>query len=127
MAERYQNFVGGAWVDASSGATSTSVNPADLSDVVGEFQASNSADVNDAAAAAGSAKKGWAATSSLARGGYLLKAASYLEQNAEEYAQAITRESGKAILESRGEVGRAVALLQYYGVDGSNPVGRGSA
>jgi hypothetical protein len=33
------------------------------------------------------------------------------------------RESGKAILESRGEVGRAIALLQYYGVEGANPVG----
>jgi len=123
MAERYHNYVNGAWVDATSGEVSTSTNPADLSDIVGEFQLSTSADVDVAITAAHSVKESWRRTSSLARGGYLLKAASYLEANLEEYAQAITRESGKAILESRGEVGRAVALLQYFGVEGSNPVG----
>jgi len=123
MAERYQNYVNGAWVDATSGEVSTSTNPADLSDVVGEFQLSTSSDVDAAITAAHSVKESWRRTSSLARGGYLLKAASYLEANLEEYAQAVTRESGKAILESRGEVGRAVALLQYFGVEGSNPVG----
>ena len=123
MAERYQNYVNGAWVDATSGEVSTSTNPADLSDVVGEFQLSTSSDVDAAITTAHSVKESWRRTSSLARGGYLLKAASYLEANLEEYAQAVTRESGKAILESRGEVGRAVALLQYFGVEGSNPVG----
>lgn len=123
MAERYQNYVNGVWVDATSGEVSTSTNPADLSDVVGEFQRSTSSDVDAAITAAHSVKESWRRTSSLARGGYLLKAASYLEANLEEYAQAVTRESGKAILEARGEVGRAVALLQYFGVEGSNPVG----
>jgi acyl-CoA reductase-like NAD-dependent aldehyde dehydrogenase len=123
MTERYHNYVNGTWVDATSGEVSTSTNPADLSDIVGEFQLSTSADVDVAITAAHSVKESWRRTSSLARGGYLLKAASYLEANLEEYAQAITRESGKAILESRGEVGRAVALLQYFGVEGSNPVG----
>lgn len=123
MVERYQNYVTGAWVDATSGEVSASTNPADLSDVIGEFQRSTPSDVNAAITAAHSVKESWRRTSSLARGGYLLKAASYLEANLEEYAQAVTRESGKAILEARGEVGRAVALLQYFGVEGSNPVG----
>ena len=123
MVERYQNYVGGAWTDATSDDVSTSSNPADHSDVIGEFQASNSADADTAITAASNAKEGWRRTSSLVRGGYLFKAATYLEDNLEEYAQAVTRESGKAILESRGEVGRAIALLQYYGVEGSNPVG----
>ncbi len=123
MAERYQNYVNGVWNDASSGDVSTSTNPADYSDLIGEFQASSKADVDTAITAAHDVKESWRRTSSLARGGYLLKAASYLEANLEEYAQAVTRESGKAILESRGEVGRAIALLQYYGVEGSNPVG----
>ena len=86
MAERYQNYVNGTWTDATTGEVSTSTNPADLSDVVGEFQASNSADVDVAIAAAHDVKESWRRTSSLARGGYLLKAASYLEANLEEYA-----------------------------------------
>lgn len=123
MAERFQNYVGGAWTDATSGKVSTSTNPADLSDVIGEFQASSATDADTAITAAANAKESWRRTSSPVRGNYLLKAATYLEANLEEYAQAVTRESGKAILESRGEVGRAIALLQYYGVEGSNLVG----
>ncbi len=119
----YRNYVNGNWVEASTGAVSQSSNPADLNDVIGEFQASNAADVEAAVGSAAVAGRGWAATSALARGGYLLAAADYLNQNAERYAQAITRECGKAIVEARGEVGRAVALLQYFGVEGSNPVG----
>jgi len=123
MAERYQNYIDGAWVDSASSKFTISKNPADHLDVIGEFQASEPIDAHSAISAASNVKESWRQTSSLARGGYLLKAATYLEANLEEYAQAITRESGKAILESRGEVGRAVALLQYYGVEGSNPVG----
>jgi aldehyde dehydrogenase (NAD+) len=123
MAERYQNYVGGVWVDSTSSKVTISTNPADHSDVIGEFQASEPADAHASISAASEIKESWRRTSSLARGGYLTKAAAYLETNLEEYAQAITRESGKAIIESRGEVGRAIALLQYYGVEGSNPVG----
>jgi len=123
MAERYQNYVGGVWVDSASSKVTISTNPADHSDVIGEFQASEPADAHASISAASEIKESWRRTSSLARGGYLTKAAAYLETNLEEYAQAITRESGKAIIESRGEVGRAIALLQYYGVEGSNPVG----
>ncbi|MDA1278653.1 MAG: aldehyde dehydrogenase family protein [Chloroflexi bacterium] len=124
MAERYQNYVGGGWTDSTSGEVSTSTNPANFSDVIGEFQASNAADADAAINAASGAKESWRRTSSVARGGYLLKAATYLQNNLEEYAQAVTRECGKAILESRGEIGRAIALLQYFGVEGSNPVGQ---
>ncbi|MEX0760944.1 MAG: aldehyde dehydrogenase family protein [Dehalococcoidia bacterium] len=123
MADRAQNFIDGAWVDARSGKTAQTTNPADRDDVIAEVPASGAEDAAVAVDAAAAARKGWAGTSSVVRGGYLLKAATYLQQNAEEYAQAITRECGKSIVESRGEVGRAVALLQYYGVEGSNPIG----
>ncbi len=125
MAERdtFLNYVGGNWVVASTGDVSQSSNPADLNDVIGEFQASSAADVENAVAVASDAGRAWGSMSALARGGYLLAAADYLNQNAERCAQAITRECGKAIIEARGEVGRAVALLQYFGVEGSNPVG----
>lgn len=123
MAQLFQNFINGAWVDGSTGKVMKSANPANRDDIVGEFPASGAEDVKKAIAAAAAAKKPWAAMSSIARGGYLTKAAAYLQSKAEDYAQAITRECGKSILESRGEVARAVALLQYYGVEGMNPVG----
>ncbi|SVC26327.1 uncharacterized protein METZ01_LOCUS279181, partial [marine metagenome] len=90
MAERYQNYIDGAWVDSASSKFTTSNNPADHSDVIGEFQASEPIDADSAISAACNVKENWRQTSSLARGGYLLKAATYLEANLEEYAQAIT-------------------------------------
>ena len=119
----YLNYVNGQWIPASTGKVSQSVNPADLDDVIGDFQASNAVDAEGAVGAAADAGRAWGSMSALARGGLLLAAADYLNQNSERYAQAITRECGKAIIEARGEVGRAVALLQYFGVEGSNPVG----
>ena len=120
----YMNYVNNEWSVAGTGKVSTSSNPADVNDVIGEFQASGTEDVQSAVGYASDAARTWSGMSSLARGNYLLAAAGYLSENAERYAQAITRECGKAIMEARGEVGRAVALLQYYGVEGSNPVGQ---
>ena len=119
----YLNYVNGKWVTALTGEVSQSSNPADLNDVIGEFQASGSSDVEGAVATASDAGNIWGSMSALARGGYLISAANYLNDNSERYAQAITRECGKAIIEARGEVARAIALLQYFGVEGSNPVG----
>ena len=123
MAQLFQNFIGGAWADGSSGKVIKSANPANREDIIGEFPASTKDDASRAIVAANGARKNWAGTSSLARGQFLIKAAAHLQSKSEDYAQAITRECGKSIIESRGEVGRAIALLQYYGVEGMNPVG----
>ena len=120
----HKNYVNGTWTESATGRVSVSTNPADVNDIVGEFQASDASDAARAVESAAVALATWSAMSPLARGGYLMSAAEYLGNNAEQYAQAITRECGKAIVEARGEVGRAVALLQYYGVEGSNPVGQ---
>lgn len=123
MPERFQNFIAGAWVDPSSGQYSKSINPASTDDVIGEFPRSPSADAAKAIEAAAEGFRQWGRMSAVARGGYLHKAANWLQQHAEEYAQAMTRENGKAIGEARGEVARCVAILQYYGAEGMNPVG----
>ena len=99
----YLNYVNGQWVPASTGNVSQSVNPADLDDVIGDFQASNAVDAEGAVGAAADSARVWGSMSALARGGLLLVAADYLNQNSERYAQAITRECGKAIM-SRLEV-----------------------
>jgi alpha-ketoglutaric semialdehyde dehydrogenase len=123
MPDRFQNYIDGAWVDPISEKVVASTNPADSSDVIGEFPASAAADAANAVSAARTARKAWAGSSAPGRGVYLLKAASWLAGNAEEYAQAMTRECGKGIIEARGEIARAVAILQYYGIEGMNPVG----
>jgi len=55
------NYVGGAWVPASSGETYTKTNPMRPSESVGEFSSSSEADADAAVAAATQAFAGWAA------------------------------------------------------------------
>lgn len=123
MADRFQNYIGGKWLDPSSEKFRPSSNPANHGDIVGDFPASSASDAEAGVAAAHKATAGWKKTSAVARGAYLLKAATWLQAHSEEYAQAVTRESGKAILEARGEVGRCIAILQYYGVEGMHAIG----
>ncbi len=124
MNHRFKNYIGGEWMSSSSNRSLVSSNPANREDVIGEFQGSDASDAKRAAEAAEKTARYWAKTSGPQRGNVLMKAASILERRGEEFAQAITRECGKSILEARGETARAVALLQYYGAEASNPIGQ---
>ena len=57
MAERYQNYIDGAWVDSASSKFTISKNPADHLDVIGEFQASEPVDAHSAISAASNVKE----------------------------------------------------------------------
>lgn len=120
----YQNLIGGDWVPAQSGRTFDSINPADTSDVVGQFPHSDTSDVSAAVAAAQAAQPGWAAMPAPKRGDILFRAANILEARAGEVARDMTRDEGKTLPEAKGEVGRAVNILRYYGGEGSRLFGR---
>ncbi len=76
----YQNFIGGEWRNSRSGETFTSTNPAHTSQVIGHYQKSTAADLEDAIDAAVKAQPGWAATPAPERGEIMLRAALLLEQ-----------------------------------------------
>ncbi len=58
----YQNFIGGQWRASRGGETFVSTNPAHTSEVIGYYQKSTAADLDDAVEAASKAQPGWAAT-----------------------------------------------------------------
>jgi len=116
---QYFNFVGGQWVPSRTQRTFPNVNPADTDEVVGLFQASGAEDVNAAFAAAANAQLAWAALPAPRRGEYLFKAAEILESQLESAATDMTREEGKTLPESTGEVKRAINILRYFGGEGS--------
>ena len=62
MTTTYKNLIGGQWVASHSGKTFQNINPANHDDIVGEFQQSNAADIDDAVAAAAEAWKSWRLT-----------------------------------------------------------------
>jgi len=123
MEREYLNLIGGEWTAAAGGATSSDRNPARSEDVVAVFPSGGREDAVRAAEAAARAFPGWARTPMPKRSEILLKAAALLEQRLDEVAQALTREEGKTLAESKGETARGVSLLRYYAGEALQPTG----
>jgi len=107
------DFIDGNWRPAESGRTRPDVNPADASDVIGEFAESGGADADDAVEAAARAWPAWRELGPIARAAHLRRAEALLRERAEEFARTITREQGKRLSEARGEVERALAIMDF--------------
>ena len=115
MAETYGNYVDGEWTESETGDTFEVVNPADTTDVIGEFQRSNGEDAARAIEAAAHAQGEWAETPAAERGATLTEAARRMADREEELAETLTREEGKTLTEAGAEVQRAIDIFEYYG------------
>jgi aldehyde dehydrogenase (NAD+) len=113
MATEYKNFIGGKFVPAKSGKNYENRNPADTDDLVGLFPSSDAADVADAVAAAKAAYPKWKATPAPARGEIMRRATEKLIARKEECAKIMTREMGKVLKETRGDVQEAIDTGLY--------------
>ncbi len=116
--QTYQNYINGKWTPAHSGDTFLRRNPADNTDIVGNYPKSDRADIEAAANAARAALPAWRKLSPNDRAAYLTKAADILARRQSEVARALTREEGKTIAEATGETGRGVVILRYYAGEG---------
>lgn len=114
----YQNLIGGNWSAASSGDVFDDWNPANPEDLVGRFPKASVADTQSAIAAARAALPGWADTPPPARGAILNKASQIISARLDQMAEVLTREEGKTLAESKGEVVRARDIFQYYSGEG---------
>ena len=122
--EKRQNFIGGAWVAPSSGLYDPCLNPADTRDVLGHFPRSGPADASAAVAAADQAFAGWAATPGPERGRVIGRAHQILKGQVDLLAEALCREEGKTLGESKGEVLKGLLLLEFYAGEGFRIHGR---
>ena len=120
----YLNLIAGQWQASATGRTFENRNPADTDDLVGTFPESSADDVAAAVAAARAAQPAWAAMPAPKRGDVFYRAANLLEARADEIAREMTREEGKTLPEARGEVGRTINILRYYGGEGARLFGR---
>lgn len=114
----YRNFVGGAWQESSSAGTSPNLNPADTRDVLGLTPRSTAAEAQEAVAAARAAFPAWRDTPPPKRGAILFRAVALLEQEKDTLARLLTREEGKTLAESLGEVQRAINVLEFTAAEG---------
>jgi len=109
----YQNLIDGQWVPAAGGSTILNLNPADHTDVVGEFPSSHAEDVDRAVHAAAHAYQTWRLTPAPRRAEILLRARELLIQRKERLARDMTREMGKVLTETRGDVQEAIDEALY--------------
>ncbi|HEX5482558.1 MAG TPA: aldehyde dehydrogenase family protein, partial [Terriglobia bacterium] len=120
----YKNYIGGRWIESSSGRTFEDVNPADRRDIPGVFQDSNEKDVEEAVAAALAAYRSWRLTPAPKRGEILYRAAQILSERKEELARQMTREMGKVLTEARGDVQEAIDMTFYMAGEGRRQFGQ---
>ncbi|RKL65039.1 aldehyde dehydrogenase family protein [Salipaludibacillus neizhouensis] len=123
MCKVYLNYINGDWSSGSNGETIPSVNPANTDEIVGYVQSSTVVDVNIAVKSAKSAQKKWENISSVQRGNILHKVANVLEARTEDIAVTATKEMGKTLAETTGELARAVSILRFYAQEGLRKTG----
>ena len=116
--KQFNNFIGGSWVPPDSGDYFENRNPADRNDLIGTFPLSGPSDVQRAVE---SAKRGfaeWKRTPAPARGDVLRVVGDLLSSRKEEIADLMTREMGKPLTETRGDVQEGIDTAYYASSEG---------
>src|SRR4029079_6620556 len=109
----YKNFINGEWIESASTKVAKNINPANTDEVLGTVKQATREEARAAVEAASDAFRGWRATPAPSRGKIMARAARLLEEHKEELAQILTREEGKTIAESRGELQRSINVADF--------------
>jgi aldehyde dehydrogenase (NAD+) len=107
------SYVDGKQVEGRAG-TLTSANPSQLDDVVAEVSLATTDQVVEAFRAAQAAQRAWADTPAPVRGRVIAQVGRLVEQNKEALSALLTREVGKPIAESRGEVQEIIDTCDFF-------------
>jgi alpha-ketoglutaric semialdehyde dehydrogenase len=118
MAKTYKNLIGGRWVVPSTDTYFDNRNPANPRDLVGRFPDSGPIDIQEAVRSARAAFPRWARTPAPVRGDLLRRLGDLLVENKEELADGMTREMGKVLTETRGDVQEGIDTAYYAATEG---------
>jgi aldehyde dehydrogenase (NAD+) len=99
-------------------------NPADRTDLIGVFQESTPADAADAIAAAVRAYPSWRQVPAPRRAEILFRAAQLIAERKEDFARDMTREMGKVLDETRGDVQEAIDMTYFMAGEGRRLYGQ---
>jgi aldehyde dehydrogenase (NAD+) len=122
MTTQVRNYIGGEWVDAQSGETFPTHNPATEA-VIAHAPQSSAADVQAAVTSAQTAYRSWRLTPAPRRGEILFRVAQLLSERKQDLARLMTMEMGKVISEARGDVQEAIDMAYYMGGEGRRLLG----
>ncbi|MGH9774531.1 MAG: aldehyde dehydrogenase family protein [Candidatus Acidiferrales bacterium] len=124
MPKLYKNYIHGEWVEARSGQAIENRNPANHDEMVGMFPASSEEDVNLAVDSAKEAYASWRLVPAPRRAEILFRAAEILTARKEDYARDMTREMGKILTETRGDVQEAIDMTYLMAGEGRRQFGQ---
>jgi aldehyde dehydrogenase (NAD+) len=116
--KKYQNFINGKWCDAKSGKTFENRNPANWSEIVGIFPKSSKEEVDEAVNAARIAFEKWRLVPAPKRGDILKTVGDIMTARKEEIAKLMTREMGKVLTETKGDVQEGIDTAYYAASEG---------
>jgi len=111
--DTYRNFINGQWVESASSKTVNNINPANTDDVIGTVKQATRDEARSAVESAAAAFPGWRSMPAPSRGKIVARAARLLEEHKEELATILTREEGKTLAESRGELQRSINVAEF--------------
>jgi acyl-CoA reductase-like NAD-dependent aldehyde dehydrogenase len=120
----YHNYIDGRWAPSTSGQTFENRNPANTDDLIGIFQKSSGRDVEAAVDAATRAYEKWRLVPAPKRAEVLFKAAQIIADRKESLARDMTREMGKVLNETRGDVQEAIDMTFYMAGEGRRMFGQ---
>src|SRR5215211_7322248 len=115
--QTFKNFIGGQWIEAESGETFESRNPA-TGETIGVFPKSGAGDVQHAVAAAKEAFEDWRLVPAPRRGEILFRFAQLLQQEKDDLTDLMSHEMGKVKAEAGGDVQEAIDMSFYMGGEG---------
>ena len=116
--ETYYNHINGEWCESKTGEQFENRNPADWNEIVGTFPKSDKRDVDAAVKAACGAFNEWRLMPAPKRGEIIKKAGDLLTERKEELARLMTREMGKVLTETRGDVQEGIDTAYYAASEG---------
>lgn len=118
----FLNYIGGKWVPARSGKTFSNFSPA-TGELLGDFPASGPEDVDAAVAAAADAFKSWRLVPAPKRAEIVYRAGELIRARKEDLARAMTREMGKILIETRGDVQEGIDMAYLAAGEGRRMFG----
>ena len=118
------NIINGQLANASDGESFQSTNPALLADCLGEFPLSTRDDVHAALKAARAAFPAWSATPAPTRGQIIGNMGRLLMEHKDDLVALETREIGKTLKESGGEIQEAIDTCLFFQSEGRRLYGQ---
>jgi alpha-ketoglutaric semialdehyde dehydrogenase len=120
----YNNLIDGEWVASRTGKLFENRNPANQDDLIGVFQESSVEDAEAAINAARKAYEQWRLVPAPKRAEILFRAAELIVERKEQFARDMTREMGKVLEETRGDVQEAIDMTYFMAGEGRRQYGQ---